>query len=116
MAVEVEAESRDGGAGDTGQQSVQGLGTTPTSARGSSASLTWSGAKHADRAVVQARKFGATFLIPGEARSLDRIDGHFVVTLTDGSEVEAHTVVLATGVRYRRLDVPGMDRLEGPSV
>jgi thioredoxin reductase (NADPH) len=75
-----------------------------------------SGAELADRAVVQARKFGATFTIPGEAQSLDRIDGHFVVTLTDGVQVEGHTVVLATGVRYRRLDVPGMDRLEGPSV
>jgi thioredoxin reductase (NADPH) len=75
-----------------------------------------SGAELADRAVVQARKFGATFTIPGEAQSLDRIDGHFVVTLTDGAQVEGHTVVLATGVRYRRLDVPGMDRLEGPSV
>ena len=75
-----------------------------------------SGGELADRAVVQARKFGATFTIPGEAQSLDRIDGHFVVGLTDGAQVEAHTVVLATGVRYRRLDVPGMDRLEGPSV
>jgi thioredoxin reductase (NADPH) len=75
-----------------------------------------SGAELADRAVVQARKFGATFTIPGEAQSLDRVDGHFVVRLADGTQVEAHTVVLATGVRYRRLEVAGMDRLEGPSV
>ena len=75
-----------------------------------------SGAEFADRAVVQARKFGATFTIPGEAQSLDRVDGHFVVRLADGTQVEAHTVVLATGVRYRRLEVAGMDRLEGPSV
>ena len=75
-----------------------------------------SGAELADRAVVQAKKFGATFTVPGEARSLGRVDGHFVVGLTDGAQVEAHTVVLATGVRYRRLDVPGMERLEGPSV
>ncbi|MCW3493323.1 FAD-dependent oxidoreductase [Microbacterium sp. SSM24] len=75
-----------------------------------------SGAELADRAVVQARKFGALFMIPGEARSLDRIDGHFVVALTDGAHVEAHTVVLATGVRFRRLSVPGVDRLEGPSI
>lgn len=75
-----------------------------------------SGAELADRAVVQARKFGATFTIPGDAQSLDRIDGHLVVRLTDGTHLEARTVVLATGVRYRRLDVPGMDRLEGPSV
>jgi len=75
-----------------------------------------SGAELADRAVVQARKFGATFTIPGDAQSLERIDGHFVVRLADGGRVEAHSVVLATGVRYRRLDVPGIDRLEGPSV
>ncbi|MFC3688843.1 FAD-dependent oxidoreductase [Aquipuribacter hungaricus] len=75
-----------------------------------------SGAELADRAVVQARKFGASFTIPGEVGSLDPVDGHFVVGLTDGTQVEAHTVVLATGVRYRRLEVPGMDRLEGPSV
>ncbi|MET0886870.1 MAG: FAD-dependent oxidoreductase [Mycetocola sp.] len=75
-----------------------------------------SGAELADRAVVQARKFGAAFMIPGEAQSLDRIDGHFVVGLTDGAHVEAHTVVLATGVRFRRLSLPDMDRFEGPSV
>jgi thioredoxin reductase (NADPH) len=75
-----------------------------------------SGAELADRAVVQARKFGATFTIPGEAESLEGVDGHFVVRLADGTRVEAHTVVLATGVRYRRLEVPGMERLEGPSV
>jgi len=75
-----------------------------------------SGAELADRAVVQARKFGALFMIPGEARSLDRIDGHFVVGLTDGAHVEAHTVVLATGVRFRRLTLPEVDRFEGPSI
>jgi thioredoxin reductase (NADPH) len=75
-----------------------------------------SGAELADRAVVQARKFGATFMIPGEAQSLEHIDGHFVVGLTDGAHVEAHTVVLATGVRFRRLGLSGMERFEGPSV
>lgn len=55
-------------------------------------------------------------MIPGEAQSLERIDGHFVVELTDGARVEAHTVVLATGVRFRRLSLPGMDRFEGPHV
>ncbi|MET1044580.1 MAG: FAD-dependent oxidoreductase [Microbacteriaceae bacterium] len=75
-----------------------------------------SGAALADRAVVQARKFGAAFMIPGEAQSLEHIDGHFDVGLIDGAHVEAHTVVLATGVRFRRLSVPGMDRFEGPHV
>jgi thioredoxin reductase (NADPH) len=75
-----------------------------------------SGAELADRAVVQARKFGATFTVPGEAQTLRDVDGYHVVGLTDGEDVTAHAVILATGVQVRRLDVPGLDRLEGSSV
>jgi thioredoxin reductase (NADPH) len=75
-----------------------------------------SGADLADRAVVQARKFGASFSVPGEARSLGLVDGYHVVRLGDGEELIAHAVILAMGVRYRRLDVPGLDRLEPSSV
>jgi thioredoxin reductase (NADPH) len=74
------------------------------------------GAELADRAVVQARKFGAAFSIPGEATSLTQADGYHVVGLAEGDDVIAHAVLVATGVRYRRLDIPGMDRLEGGSV
>jgi thioredoxin reductase (NADPH) len=52
-----------------------------------------SGAELADGAVVQARKFGATFTIPGEAQTLARIDGHLVVGLPhrpDREEPEDH--------------------------
>ena len=75
-----------------------------------------SGAELADRAVVQARKFGAVFTIPGEAQSLDFADGYHRLRLADGEELTAHTVILATGVHYKRLDIPGMERLEAPSV
>jgi thioredoxin reductase (NADPH) len=74
------------------------------------------GAELADRAVVQARKFGAAFSIPGEATSLTQADGYHVVGLADGEDLVAHAVLVATGVRYRRLDIPGLDRLEGSSV
>ena len=74
------------------------------------------GAELADRAVVQARKFGAAFSIPGEATSLTQADGYHVVGLADADPLVAHAVLVATGVRYRRLDIPGMDRLEGSSV
>jgi thioredoxin reductase (NADPH) len=74
------------------------------------------GSELADRAVVQARKFGAAFSIPGEATSLTQADGYHVVGLADGDDLVAHAVLVATGVRYRRLDVPGLDRLEGSSV
>jgi thioredoxin reductase (NADPH) len=74
------------------------------------------GAELADRAVVQARKFGASFSIPGEATSLTEADGYHLVGLAQGDPLLAHAVLIATGVRYRRLDVGGMDRLEGSSV
>jgi thioredoxin reductase (NADPH) len=75
-----------------------------------------SGAELADRAVVQARKFGATFTVPGQAVGLELADGHSVVQLDDGSEVTAHTVIVATGTHYKRLEAPGVDRLEAASV
>ena len=74
------------------------------------------GAELADRAVIQAKKFGATFTIPAEAKALSTADGYHVVGLADDTEVMAHAVILATGAWYRRLDVPGMKRLERSSV
>ena len=75
-----------------------------------------SGGELADRAVVQARRFGAEFTIPGEAASLELAGGCHVLRLADGEELCAHAVVLATGATYRRLEVPGLEHLEAPSV
>ena len=75
-----------------------------------------SGAELADRAVIQARKFGASFTIPAEAVALLEVGGSHVVRISGDTDVMAHAVVLATGARYRRLDVPGVERLEGSSV
>jgi thioredoxin reductase (NADPH) len=74
------------------------------------------GGELADRAVVQARKFGAVLSIPGEATSLTQADGYHVVGQAEGDDLVAHAVVIATGVHYKRLEVPGTDRLEGSSV
>jgi thioredoxin reductase (NADPH) len=75
-----------------------------------------SGAELAERAVLQAEKFGAGFAIPAEAVALGREDGFHAVTLSDQSTMTARAVVIATGVRYRRLPVPDVDRFEGTSV
>ncbi|MFJ6841784.1 FAD-dependent oxidoreductase [Streptomyces griseoluteus] len=76
-----------------------------------------SGAELTERAVLQADKFGARISIPVEATGLHRKDeDHYVVSFADGSEITARAVVLATGARYRRLQVPGIERLEGTSV
>ncbi|MET8894405.1 FAD-dependent oxidoreductase [Streptomyces albogriseolus] len=75
-----------------------------------------SGAELTDRAVLQADKFGARISVPAEAARLEPRDGHYAVGFADGSEITARAVVLATGARYRRLHVPGIERLEGTSV
>ncbi|MEH0527950.1 FAD-dependent oxidoreductase [Streptomyces stelliscabiei] len=76
-----------------------------------------SGAELTERALLQADKFGAEISIPVEATDLRPTDGdHYVVAFADGSEIAARAVVLATGARYRRLQVPGIERLEGTSV
>jgi thioredoxin reductase (NADPH) len=75
-----------------------------------------SGAELTERARLQAEKFGAQLSIPAEAVALRAEDGHHVVQLDDGSSLAAHTVVVATGSRYRRLPVEAIDRFEGTSV
>ncbi|MEE4594413.1 FAD-dependent oxidoreductase [Streptomyces sp. DSM 41524] len=75
-----------------------------------------SGSELAERGVLQARMFGAQVSVPAEATSLAPHEGHYRVTFADGGETLCRTVVLATGARYRKLEVPGIERLEGSSV
>ncbi|MFJ7998339.1 FAD-dependent oxidoreductase [Streptomyces sp. NPDC096310] len=75
-----------------------------------------SGGELMDRSVLQARKFGARITLPLEAAGLAPRDGYCAVHFTDGTNIQARAVVLAQGVRYRRLRAPGVERLEGPSV
>jgi thioredoxin reductase (NADPH) len=75
-----------------------------------------SGFELASRALVQADKFGAQTAVPEEADGLRREDGHYRIGLSEGGEIAARSVIAATGARYRRLDVPGLERFEGVSV
>jgi thioredoxin reductase (NADPH) len=70
------------------------------------------------RAYNQALKFGAEMAIPDEATSLaaEGPVGPFTLDLQDGERVKARSVVLATGARYRRLDVKNLDTFEATSV
>src|SRR5262249_17372042 len=75
-----------------------------------------SGGDLARRAVAQARRFGAEILAPQEVKGV-RIEGPTrVLTLADGSEVGCRAVLIATGIAFRKLDVPGLDRLNGAGV
>jgi thioredoxin reductase (NADPH) len=67
----------------------------------------------ARRAVAQARRFDVEILSPQEALSV-RVDGPYRrVKLADGTEISCHALLLAMGVQWRTLDIPGIDTLQG---
>jgi thioredoxin reductase (NADPH) len=74
-----------------------------------------SGAELAERALIQAEKFGAQFSIPAEATGLERDDGQYRVHF-DGLTIEARAILIATGALYRKLDVPRLEDFERTSV
>ena len=75
-----------------------------------------SGADLTRRAVTQARRFGVEILTPQSVRSVRVQDLYRVITLCDDTEVSCHALLIATGVAWRRLRVPGADRLQGAGV
>jgi thioredoxin reductase (NADPH) len=75
-----------------------------------------SGGELADRAVIQAKKFGAMVTVPARASALRLENGHHLLDLESGESLRARSLLIATGAQYRRLDVPGMDRLESTAV
>src|SRR6476646_1284606 len=75
-----------------------------------------SGNDLARRAVAQARRFGVEILAPQEVCAV-RIEGPSrVLTLSDGSEVGCRALLITTGIAFRKLDAPGLDRLTGAGV
>jgi thioredoxin reductase (NADPH) len=75
-----------------------------------------SGADLTRRAVEQADRFGVEIISPQEVTGLKLQDDYRIVTLSDGSEVSCHALLIATGVSYRKLDVPGIEKLTGAGV
>jgi thioredoxin reductase (NADPH) len=75
-----------------------------------------SGFELATRALAQADKFGAQTAVPEEAIGLRRENSLYRIALQEGGEIVTRSVIAATGARYQRLDVPGLERFEGVSV
>jgi thioredoxin reductase (NADPH) len=75
-----------------------------------------SGGDLARRGLAQARRLGAEILSPDEVTGIRREDPYRVVTLAAAGDVSCQTVVVATGVSYRQLDVPGAAELAGAGV
>jgi thioredoxin reductase (NADPH) len=75
-----------------------------------------SGSELAERAGLQARKFGARLVVPAEAVAIAKENGHYSIRLDTGDLVHGRAVIVATGARYRKLEVPNLERYEGNGV
>ena len=74
------------------------------------------GADLARRALTQAKRFGTEILSPQEAVGL-RVDGPYrFIKLRDGSEISCHALLIASGLSWRKLDIPGIERLQEAGV
>ena len=75
-----------------------------------------SGSDLARRAVAQTRRFGVEILAPQEVKGV-RIEGSTrVLTLADGIEIGCRALLIASGIAFRKLNVPGLDKLNGAGV
>src|ERR1700677_4707242 len=74
-----------------------------------------SGGDLARRAVVQAQRFGVEILAQ-EAVGVRTEGSYRMIKFIDGNEISCHALMIATGVQWRRLDAPGIDRLQGAGV
>jgi thioredoxin reductase (NADPH) len=75
-----------------------------------------SGGDLARRAVVQAQRFGVEILSPQEVVALRTEGSYRIIKMADGYEISCHALMIATGVQWRRLEAPGIDRLQGAGV
>ena len=75
-----------------------------------------SGVELARAAMLQAVKFGTRLLSPRAVTAVRQVAGGFQVSLDDEADLRARAVMVASGVRYRRLDVPRLAELEGRGV
>lgn len=75
-----------------------------------------SGADLAKRSVAQAYKFGVEILAPQTVTNI-RVEGSYrIVTLGDNTEISCHALIVATGVSYNKLGIPGCEKLTGAGI
>ena len=75
-----------------------------------------SGRELACRANIQAQKFGSQFSVPSEVVNLECQGDRTILELHDGNKLEARSVLIATGVSYRRLPIEGIDKYDGAGI
>jgi thioredoxin reductase (NADPH) len=74
------------------------------------------GEAFAERAFVQALRFGVSIVLPAAATGLSRAGAGHLVHLETGDDITARSVIISTGVSYRRLEAAGIDRFAGVCV
>jgi thioredoxin reductase (NADPH) len=75
-----------------------------------------SGAELTRNALLQAQRFGARVTVPGTVARLGIDDGVRILTLVDGTRLRTRCILVATGVSYRRLDLPNFGEFEGAGI
>ena len=75
-----------------------------------------SGAELTRRAITQTTRFGTEILTPKEVKCIRIQDGYKITEMTDGSEIHSKTVVIATGVAYTKLEIPGIENFSGAGI
>lgn len=75
-----------------------------------------SGADLTRRAITQTLRFGTEILTPKTVKNICLKDGYKITEMTDGSEIHSKTVIIATGVEYTKLEIPGLDKFTGAGV
>jgi len=75
-----------------------------------------SGNDLARRAVVQAQRFGVEILSPQEATAVRTEGPYRIIKMADDNEISCHALMIASGVQWRRLQAPGIDKLQGAGV
>jgi thioredoxin reductase (NADPH) len=68
------------------------------------------------RAIIQTTRFGTEILTPQEVKTITVQDGYKITEMKDGSRIASKAVVIATGVAYNKLDIPGLERYTGAGV
>ncbi|GMN09691.1 FAD-dependent oxidoreductase [Croceitalea sp. MTPC9] len=75
-----------------------------------------SGSDLANRAYVQAQKFGCNISIPHKAESIEHTGSHFILQATNGKNIKTKAIMAATGANYRQLPIENIEKYEGSGV
>ncbi len=75
-----------------------------------------SGSELSSRAIAQTLRFGTEILTPCEVKNITVNDGYKITELIDGSIINSKAVIIATGVAYKKLEIPGIDQFTGAGV